>query len=138
MGGIWNSSVSFITTRIEYLLTSWYSGFCSNLIFYRIGRLAWRFQLAAAFVPAVPVLIFVWFCPGKIEWPASSKSLANSNYAESPRWLMKKGRYQEAFHSFCRVRNTELIAARDLVSIFQTFREHQPANQDSTTPTLKS
>ncbi|KAJ5736958.1 uncharacterized protein N7483_002083 [Penicillium malachiteum] len=71
-------------------------GFCSNLIFYRVGRLAWRFQLAAAFALAVPVLIFVWFCP------------------ESPRWLMKKGRYQEAFHSFCRIRNTELIAARDL------------------------
>lgn len=39
-------------------------GFCSNLIFYRIGPLAWRFQLAAAFVPAIPVLILVWFCPG--------------------------------------------------------------------------
>ncbi|KAJ5239291.1 hypothetical protein N7468_003910 [Penicillium chermesinum] len=71
-------------------------GFCSNLIFYRIGKLAWQFQLAAAFAPAVPVLIFVWFCP------------------ESPRWLMKKRRYQEAFGSFCRLRNTELIAARDL------------------------
>lgn len=40
-------------------------GFSSNLIFYRIGSLAWRFQLAAAFVPAVPILIFIWFCPGK-------------------------------------------------------------------------
>ena len=40
-------------------------GFCSNLIFYRVGRLAWRFQLAAAFAPAIPVLFFVWFCPGK-------------------------------------------------------------------------
>ena len=40
-------------------------GFCSNLIWYRIGDLAWRFQLAAAFAPAIPILIFVWFCPGK-------------------------------------------------------------------------
>ena len=39
-------------------------GFCSNLIFYRVGRLAWRFQMSAAFVPAIPILIFVWFCPG--------------------------------------------------------------------------
>ncbi|KAI8299994.1 hypothetical protein K4K59_001863 [Colletotrichum sp. SAR11_240] len=39
-------------------------GFCSNLIWYRIGDLAWRFQLAAAFAPAIPVLIFVWMCPG--------------------------------------------------------------------------
>jgi hypothetical protein len=45
------------------------SGFCSNLIFYRIGPLAWRFQLSAAFAPAIPVLIFVWFCPGDIECP---------------------------------------------------------------------
>jgi len=41
-------------------------GFCSNLIFYRIGELAWRFQLAAAFAPAIPVCIFVWFCPGML------------------------------------------------------------------------
>ncbi|WQF82747.1 Putative major facilitator, sugar transporter, major facilitator superfamily [Colletotrichum destructivum] len=71
-------------------------GFCSNLVWYRIGDLAWRFQLGAAFAPAVPVLIFVWFCP------------------ESPRWLMKKGRYQDSFRSFCRLRNTEMMAARDL------------------------
>lgn len=40
-------------------------GFCNNLIWYRIGRLAWRFQLGAAFLPAVPMLLLVWFCPGK-------------------------------------------------------------------------
>lgn len=42
-------------------------GFIFNLVFYRIGDLAWRFQLAAAFAPAIPVVIFVWFCPGKHE-----------------------------------------------------------------------
>lgn len=31
-------------------------GFCSNLMFYQVGRIAWRIQLAAAFVPAVPLL----------------------------------------------------------------------------------
>ncbi|KAI8311563.1 hypothetical protein K4K61_011866 [Colletotrichum sp. SAR11_59] len=35
-------------------------------------------------------------------------------HPESPRWLMKKGRYQESFKSFCRIRNTEMMAARDL------------------------
>ncbi|KXH60804.1 hypothetical protein CSAL01_06945 [Colletotrichum salicis] len=40
-------------------------GFCSNLIWFRIGDLAWRFQLGAAFAPAIPVLVFVWFCPDK-------------------------------------------------------------------------
>lgn len=43
-------------------------GYCFNLAFFRIGRLAWRFQLAAAFAPAIPVCIFVWFCPGKLTW----------------------------------------------------------------------
>ncbi|GJN76174.1 sugar porter (SP) family MFS transporter [Purpureocillium lilacinum] len=71
-------------------------GYCFNLAFFRVGRLAWRFQLAAAFAPAIPVCIFVWFCP------------------ESPRWLMKKGRYPESFKAFCRLRNTEMQAARDL------------------------
>ncbi|ORY04477.1 and other transporter-domain-containing protein [Clohesyomyces aquaticus] len=71
-------------------------GQCSNLIFFRIGYLAWRFQLAAAFAPAIPIVILVWFCP------------------ESPRWLLKKGRYQQAFEALCRIRNSEVIAAREL------------------------
>ncbi|KAF2260862.1 hypothetical protein CC78DRAFT_522784 [Lojkania enalia] len=71
-------------------------GQCSNLIFFRIGDNAWRFQLAAAFAPAIPICIFVWFCP------------------ESPRWLLKKGRYQDAFRSLKRVRNSEVIAAREM------------------------
>ena len=40
------------------------------MIFYRIGKLAWRFQLAAAFAPAIPILVFVWFCPGMCEYLA--------------------------------------------------------------------
>ncbi|EME43669.1 hypothetical protein DOTSEDRAFT_174631 [Dothistroma septosporum NZE10] len=71
-------------------------GFSSNLVFKDIGKNAWRFQLAAAFVPAVPMLFIIWLCP------------------ESPRWLMKKNQYQKAFRSFCRLRNTELQAAREL------------------------
>lgn len=61
-----------------------------------VGENAWRFMLGAAFAPAVPLVFIIWLCP------------------ESPRWYMKKGRYQEAFRSFCRLRNTELQAARDL------------------------
>ncbi|KAH0388050.1 MFS transporter, partial [Aureobasidium melanogenum] len=71
-------------------------GFSTNLIFMDVGRLAWRFQLAAAFAPALPLLGLIWLCP------------------ESPRWLMKKGRYQKAFRAFCRIRNSELISAREM------------------------
>lgn len=35
-------------------------------------------------------------------------------YTESPRWYMKKDRYVDAYKSFCRLRNSELQAARDL------------------------
>jgi hypothetical protein len=38
-------------------------GFCSNLVFYRVGDNAWRIMLAAAFVPAVPIVFMIWFCP---------------------------------------------------------------------------
>ncbi|KAF1348952.1 hypothetical protein BDV97DRAFT_195396 [Delphinella strobiligena] len=71
-------------------------GFCANLAMYTVGRLAWRLQLGSAFIPAVPLVIGIYFCP------------------ESPRWYMKKGRYQEAYQSLLRLRNTPLQAARDL------------------------
>jgi hypothetical protein len=41
-------------------------------------------------------MALIWLCP------------------ESPRWLMKKGRYQQAYRAFNRIRNTELISAREL------------------------
>ena len=33
---------------------------------------------------------------------------------ESPRWLMKKGRYTQAFQAMSKLRHTPLIAARDM------------------------
>lgn len=82
------------------------------MIFFHIGRLAWRFELAAAFVPAVPLCIFIWFVP------------------ESPRWLMKKGRYMESYASFCRLRNSKIQAARDLYYAYAQLRitEHLAKN----------
>ncbi|KAF2861741.1 hypothetical protein K470DRAFT_256595 [Piedraia hortae CBS 480.64] len=71
-------------------------GFCANLAVYNVGRLAWRLQLGSAFIPAVPLLVGIYFCP------------------ESPRWLIKKQRYAEAYKSLLRLRNHKLQAARDL------------------------
>ena len=76
-----------------------HSGFCANLIVYNVGRIAWRLQLGSAFIPAVPLLIGIYFCP------------------ESPRWYMKKARYAEAYKSLVRLRNVPLQAARDLYYI---------------------
>jgi hypothetical protein len=74
-------------------------GFCANLAVYNTGAISWRLQLGSAFLPAVPLVFGIFFCP------------------ESPRWYMKKGRYMEAYQSLRRLRNTPLQAARDLYFI---------------------
>lgn len=38
-------------------------GFCANLAVYDVGAIAWRLQLGSAFIPAVPLVIGVFFCP---------------------------------------------------------------------------
>ncbi|KAH0555842.1 hypothetical protein GP486_006212 [Trichoglossum hirsutum] len=71
-------------------------GFSSNLVVSHIGPLGWRFQTAAAFLPAIVLLSLILVCP------------------ESPRFLLKKGRYREAYRSLLQLRETPLQAARDL------------------------
>lgn len=74
-------------------------GTCANLIFAHGGTNAWRYQFGSAFIPVVPLILGVWFCP------------------ESPRWLMKKRRVAKAYRSLLKLRNTPLQAARDLYYI---------------------
>lgn len=74
-------------------------GTCANLVVGKVGAIAWRLQLGSAFIPAIPLLILIFFCP------------------ESPRWLMKKNRYQDAMKSLLRLRNHPIQAARDLYYI---------------------
>lgn len=74
-------------------------GTCANLVFVHAGKNTWRLQLGSAFLPAIPLVLGIWFCP------------------ESPRWLMKKGRHAKAYKSLLRLRNTPLQAARDLYFI---------------------
>ncbi|RAL61377.1 hypothetical protein DID88_009511 [Monilinia fructigena] len=74
-------------------------GTCANLVFVHSGSLAWRLQFGSALVPAIPLVIGIYFCP------------------ESPRWLLKKGRVEKAYKSLLRLRNSPLQAARDLYSI---------------------
>lgn len=90
------------------------SGFCANLAVYKVGAIAWRLQLGSAFLPAVPLMIGIYFCP------------------ESPRWYIKKGRYRDAYTSLCRLRNTELQAARDLYYIHVQILEESQIIKKST------
>ena len=80
-------------------------GFCANLAVYNVVPIGWRLQLGSAMLPAIPLLVGVYFCP------------------ESPRWYIKKGRYADAFRSLCRLRNTPLQAARDLYYIHAQIQE---------------
>jgi hypothetical protein len=63
------------------------------------GAISWRLQLGSAFIPAVPLAAMVWWCP------------------ESPRWYIKKGRFEKAYKSLRRLRNHPIQAARDLYYI---------------------
>ncbi|RVX71853.1 hypothetical protein B0A52_04252 [Exophiala mesophila] len=74
-------------------------GTCANLAVKDTGRISWRLQLGSAFIPAIPLVLGIYFCP------------------ESPRWLLKKKRYVKAYKSLLRLRNTPLQAARDLYLI---------------------
>jgi hypothetical protein len=74
-------------------------GFCANLAVFQVGAIAWRLQIGSAFIPAVPLTLFIYFCP------------------ESPRWLMKKNRYTKAYSSLLKLRHHPIQAARDLYYI---------------------
>lgn len=77
-------------------------GYVFSLIFYRVGSgavsggLNWRLTLASAMIPAIFVLFQIPYCP------------------ESPRWLMGKGRYLEAYESTVQIRPHRILACRDL------------------------
>ncbi|KAF9782974.1 hypothetical protein BJ322DRAFT_1100771 [Thelephora terrestris] len=74
-------------------------GLCANLALVNTGKIAWRLQLGSAFIPVIPLIFGIFFCP------------------ESPRWYIKKGRYHDAYNSLVKLRNTPLQAARDLYAI---------------------
>ncbi|KAM0751462.1 hexose transport-related protein, partial [Meredithblackwellia eburnea MCA 4105] len=88
-------------------------GTVSSLAFYKvpdptsaaITGLNWRLMLGSACFPAFIVCAQIFFLP------------------ESPRWLIGRGRYVEAYKSLCRLRHTKVQAARDLFFIFALLEE---------------
>ncbi|KAG6054802.1 hypothetical protein E4U17_003449 [Claviceps sp. LM77 group G4] len=75
-------------------------GTAINLAVFKLaGPLNWRLMLGAPFIPAVPLVCLIYLCP------------------ESPRWYMKKGRYQEAWKSLIILRRDPIQAARDIYYI---------------------
>ncbi|KEY65717.1 hypothetical protein S7711_05548 [Stachybotrys chartarum IBT 7711] len=82
-------------------------GTCANLAVGQTGAISWRLQFGSAFIPAVPLVLGVYFCP------------------ESPRWYLKKGRYTKAWASLLKLRNTPLQAARDLYYIHSLLEQEK-------------
>lgn len=75
-------------------------GTAVNLAVYQIAQpLNWRLMLGAPFLPAVPLMALIFFCP------------------ESPRWYIKKGRFQDAWRSMAVLRRNEIQVARDIYYI---------------------
>ncbi|KAG1777982.1 hypothetical protein EV702DRAFT_1099136 [Suillus placidus] len=76
-----------------------------DLVFYFIPDtpgvtgLNWRLMLGSAGIPGLIVCMQVLFAP------------------ESPRWLISKDRYEDAFNELCRLRFSRVQAARDLYYI---------------------
>jgi hypothetical protein len=82
-------------------------GFCANVIVKDTGRIAWRLQLGSAFIPSFILGIGIFFCP------------------ESPRWLMKHGKYAKAFRSMRILRAHPIIAARDYYYSYVIYEEEK-------------
>ena len=88
-------------------------GFCANVIVKGTGSIAWRLQLGSAFIPAFILMLGIWFTP------------------ESPRWLMKKGKYDKAFRSFLKLRAHPIISARDYYYSHVIFEEERAISGNS-------
>ncbi|KKA30873.1 hypothetical protein TD95_000741 [Thielaviopsis punctulata] len=75
-------------------------GTAFNMAVYHVSHnINWRLMLGAPGIPAIPLLALIYLCP------------------ESPRWLMKKGRYADAWKSIIQLRNDPILAARDMYNI---------------------
>ncbi|PSR73886.1 hypothetical protein PHLCEN_2v10306 [Hermanssonia centrifuga] len=82
---------------------------------HNIKGLNWRLMLGSAGVPALLIMTQILFCP------------------ESPRWLISKGRYDKAYDSLRRLRQSPIQAARDLyyihvlLEVEKEFESNRPA-----------
>lgn len=101
-------------------------GYVADLAFYHvpdppnITGLRWRLMLGSAGFPAL-----IGESPDGETYLRSSTLVMTQLFflPESPRWLMSKGRYKEAFDSMNKLRRSELLAARDIYYTFVLLEE---------------
>jgi len=73
--------------------------------------LNWRLMMGSTFFVPLLVTLLIFFVP------------------ESPRWLVHRKRYKEAFNALKSLRNTELLAARDLIEIQSSLVEESRSQE---------
>ena len=87
-------------------------GFVANVAVYDFGPdTIWRLQLGAPFVPTVPLLCMIHMCP------------------ESSAWFVKTGRYDLAFQSLSRLRNAEILAAKEVYASYVHAQSHSSSQK---------
>ncbi|KAL1793925.1 hypothetical protein ACET3X_007346 [Alternaria dauci] len=75
-------------------------GFLANLlvvIYVKNAASAWRILTNTVLIPTIPLLVMIYLMP------------------ESPRYLMKHGKYRKALEAFEQVQTTQLLASRDFM-----------------------
>ena len=58
-------------------------GTCANLAIWNVGNIGWRLQLGSAMIPAIPLLLFVYFCPESPRWYMSESTVSFDCASES-------------------------------------------------------
>ncbi|TKX22452.1 sugar transporter-like protein 21 [Elsinoe australis] len=97
--GIGNKAGSLVMNWQVFVAFGLFLGHSANLAVFGIHSINWRLQLAAAALPAIPLIVLIFVCP------------------ESPRFLIKKQRWKEAYRSLCYLNKLPLIAAKELFLI---------------------
>jgi hypothetical protein len=86
--------------RSKLIATGIFFGFLCNLlivIYVESSAQSWRILTNTTLIPTMPLLVMIYLMP------------------ESPRYLMKHGRYEKALDAFNQIQTTPLLAARDLM-----------------------
>lgn len=105
-------------------------GTSANLAVFDVGDIAWRLQLGSAFIPAIPLVLGIYFCPESVftfkctlhSWISGLRA---DRLKRSPRWYLKKKQPYKAYKSLLRLRNTPLQAARDVYYIQAQLDQEQ-------------
>jgi hypothetical protein len=95
-------------------------GFVCNIIIFSIPavkHISWRLQTVTVLIPIISLLLILYLVPGEEISSTTPTYMMTLTCIESPRFLMKHGKYREALGAFTLLRPGPagpLMAARDM------------------------